>query len=246
MSFIALITPSAADGDHARPIRPVLARLADLDGRVEVEEGTASGSAARLHMTLESQDLRLQQPSGSEDQVGHDQQKARFDSLVFPHLSDAYALARSVTGNHSDAEDVVQEACLRAFRAIDSVAESKARAWLLTIVYRTACTWLGRNRPSAVVTVADLEMIERTQSTLRERQAETPETALIAKVDGARLQAAIAALPVVYRETLLLRELEGMDYREIAQITGVPIGTVMSRLARARRQVIAMLGKNES
>src|SRR6266852_1129733 len=100
MSFIALITPSAADGDHARPIRPVLARLADLDGRVE--EGTASGSAARLHMTLESQDLRLQQPSGSEDQVGHDQQKARFDSLVSPHLSDAYALARSVTGNHSE------------------------------------------------------------------------------------------------------------------------------------------------
>jgi RNA polymerase sigma-70 factor (ECF subfamily) len=95
-----------------------------------------------------------------------------------------------------------------------------------------------------VVNVDDLEIIERTQANLRERQAETPETALIDKVVGARLQAAISALPLVYRETLRLRELEGMDYREIAQVTGVPIGTVMSRLARARRQLAAMLEKS--
>jgi len=125
------------------------------------------------------------------------------------------------------------------------VADNNARAWLLTIVYNTGCTWLGRNRPTTVVNVDDLEIIERTQANLRERQAETPETALIAKVDGARVQAAIAALPLVYRETLLLRELEGMDYRGIAQVTGVPIGTVMSRLARARRQLAAMLEERE-
>src|SRR5262249_952618 len=96
-----------------------------------------------------------------------------------------------------------------------------------------------------VVNVDDLEIIERTQANLRERHAETPETALIAKVDGARVQAAIAALPLVYRETLLLRELEGMDYREIALVTGVPIGTVMSRLPRARRQPAERLEKSE-
>ena len=177
-----------------------------------------------------------------EPQAGENDQKTRFAKLVLPYLSDAYALARSLTGNHIDAEDVVQEACLRAYRAINSVADQKARAWLLTIVYNTSCTWLGRNRSRAVVvTVDDLEIVERAQP--RDHDAQTPETVLIAKTDGALLEAAIAALPVAYRETLLLRELEGLDYRQIAEITGVPIGTVMSRLARARRRVIAALAE---
>jgi RNA polymerase sigma factor (sigma-70 family) len=243
MAIVMPVFVPAADRDAVRTIRLALAGADDCVG---VEEESLPGSAAHLAMSLESQKLAIQQPrSGSGGEVGHDRKKARFDNLVFPHLSDAYALARSLTGNRIDAEDVVQEACLRAFRAIDTVADNNARAWLLTIVYNTGCTWLGRNRPTTVVHVDDLEIIERTQANLRERQAETPETALIAKVDGARLQAAIAALPLVYRETLRLRELEGMDYREIAQVTGVPIGTVMSRLARARRQLAAILEKSE-
>jgi len=242
MAIVMPVFVSAAGRDAVRSMRRALASASNWVG---VEKGGLPSGAARLAMSLESQKLAFQQPRGSGDQVGHDRRKARFDCLVFPHLTDAYALARSLTGNRIDAEDVVQDACLRAFRAIDTVADKNARAWLLTIVYNAGCTWLGRNRPTTVVNVDDLEIIERTQANLRERHAETPETALIAKVDGARVQAAIAALPLVYRETLLLRELEGMDYREIALVTGVPIGTVMSRLARARRQLAAMLEKSE-
>ena len=169
-------------------------------------------------------------------------QKARFAALILPFLSDAYALARSLAGNYADAEDVVQEACLRAYRAIDSVEDSSARAWFLTITHHTACTWLRKNRPAALVAVEDLEAVELSASDPGEREIETPESSLIAKTDQARLEAAIAALPLAFRETILLRDIEGLNYRQIAQVTGVPIGTVMSRLARARDRLMAMLG----
>ena len=169
-------------------------------------------------------------------------QKARFAALILPFLSDAYALARSLAGNYADAEDVVQEACLRAYRAIDSVEDSSARAWFLTITHHTACTWLRKNRPAALVAVEDLEAAELSASDPGEREIETPESSLIAKTDQARLEAAIAALPLAFRETILLRDIEGLNYRQIAQVTGVPIGTVMSRLARARDRLMAMLG----
>jgi RNA polymerase sigma-70 factor, ECF subfamily len=170
--------------------------------------------------------------------------KGRFSSLVLPHLPDAYGLARSLTGNRADAEDVVQDACLRAFRALDTVAVTNARAWLLTIVHNTAFTWLAKNRPKAIVAVSDLEAVERTHGCV-DRDGETPETTIIAKADGARLAAAIAALPLPYRETLVLRDVQGLDYREIAEVTGVPIGTVMSRLARARGRLATALRKDE-
>jgi DNA-directed RNA polymerase specialized sigma24 family protein len=130
--------------------------------------------------------------------VSSEDDQARFRSVVLPHLAHAYALARWLTGDRADAEDVVQEACLRAFRGIGGFS--------------------GVNAP------------------------ETPEAALIAKADAARLEAAIAELPVPFRETLVLRDVQGLDYREIAEVTGVPIGTVMSRLARARSRLIARLG----
>ena len=172
--------------------------------------------------------------------------KSRFAEVVLPHLGDAFALARWLTGSRADAEDVVQDACLRAFRAIRGFAGGNARAWVLTIVRHTAFTWLGKNRPAALVVTDDLEAVERAQhdagSTALERASETPETALIAKADAARLEAAIAALPTPFRETLVLRELQGLDYREIAEVTGVPVGTVMSRLARARRRLAAEFG----
>jgi RNA polymerase sigma factor (sigma-70 family) len=171
--------------------------------------------------------------------------QARFRSVVVPHLADAYALARWLTGDRADAEDVVQEACLRAFRGIGGFAGVNARAWLLTIVRHAAYTWLGKNRSAALLMVDDLEAVERKQvggGAPLEAAPETPEAALIAKTDAARLEAAIAELPVPFRETLVLRDIQGLDYREIADVTKVPIGTVMSRLARARRRLIASIG----
>jgi RNA polymerase sigma-70 factor (ECF subfamily) len=181
--------------------------------------------------------------SGSEDD------QARFRRVVLPHLADAYALARWLTGSRADAEDVVQEACLRAFRGIGGFAGVNARAWLLTIVRHAAYTWLGKNRSAALVMVDDLEAVEQREAsrgaTAHEEGPQSPEAELIARADAARLEAAIAELPVPFRETLVLRDVQGLDYREIAEVTKVPIGTVMSRLARARRRLIATIGSNE-
>src|SRR5437660_608877 len=112
--------------------------------------------------------------------------KTCFAAVVLPHLDDAYALARSYTRNRADAEDVVQEACLRAFRGIGGFAGGNARAWVLSIVRNTALTWLGKNRPAALVMVDDLEGVECAQAIPHDPDAETPETALIAKADRAR------------------------------------------------------------
>ena len=172
--------------------------------------------------------------------------KARFARIVLPHLADAYSLARWITGNRTDADDVVQDACLRAFRAIWSTADGNPRAWVLTIVRNTAYTWLRKNRPAALVGVEDLEAVENAQAVSGDAEPETPETALIAKADSAHLEAAIAALPAPFRETLVLRDVQGLSYREIAEVTGVPIGTVMSRLARGRSQVIKSIGRKAS
>src|SRR3954470_19935029 len=159
-----------------------------------------------------------------------------------PHLADAFALARWITGNRTDAEDVVQDACLRAFRAIAGFAGGSSRAWTLTIVRNTAYTWMSKNRSLPLVAIDDLEALDDMQSSQSPDQASTPETDLIAKADAEQLQAAIAALPVSFRETLVLRDVQGLDYREIAEVTAVPIGTVMSRLARARRRLIKTIG----
>ncbi len=176
-----------------------------------------------------------------------DDDRARFASVVLPHLGDAFALARWLTGERADAEDIVQDACLRAFRGIAGFSGGNARAWVLTIVRHTAFTWLGKNRPAALVVTDDLEAVERTQyhAGTADPEVETPESVLIAKTDSARLEAAIAALPTPFRETLVLRDVQGLDYREIAEVTGVPIGTVMSRLARARRRLIESIGRTE-
>jgi RNA polymerase sigma factor (sigma-70 family) len=174
--------------------------------------------------------------------------QARFASVVLPHLADAYALARWLTGNRADAEDVVQEACLRAFRGIGGFAGVNARAWVLTIVRHAAYTWLGKNRSASLVMVDDLEAVEQKRSSAGaafEQAPPTPEAELIAKADARRLEAAIAELPVPFRETLVLRDVQGLDYREISEVTKVPIGTVMSRLARARRRLIERIGTDK-
>jgi RNA polymerase sigma-70 factor (ECF subfamily) len=188
---------------------------------------------------------QAQRQDDSEDMVGRDNDSLRFGNVVLPHLGDAYTLARWITGNRADAEDVVQDACLRAFRSIQNFAGGSARAWTLTIVRHTAYTWLRKNRPTALVVVEDLEAVENAQTIVGNPNAETPETILIAETDVGRLEEAISALPSPFRETLVLRDVQGLDYREIAMVTGVPIGTVMSRLARGRSRLIANIGKKE-
>jgi RNA polymerase sigma factor (sigma-70 family) len=171
---------------------------------------------------------------------------SRFARLVLPHLGDAYSLARWITGNPADAEDVVQDACLRAFRAVGSVEDGSSRPWVLTVVRNTAYTWLSKNRPSTVIAVDDLEAVETAQAIGCDPEGATPETALIAEAEAAQLEGAIAALPTPYREVTVMRDVQGLSYREIAEVTDVPIGTVMSRLARARRRLIATITKNEA
>lgn len=165
-----------------------------------------------------------------------------FSEVVMPHLDDALLLARWLTGSVTDAEDVVQEACVRAFAAI-ATARSNPRAWLLAIVRNTAFTWLAKNRPKSVVVTDDDAVFEKASLEMIDRSQEmTPEAVLIAKADSEQLNRAIAGLPLAYREALVLREIEGLSYQEISTVISIPIGTVMSRLARARNLLIQRIG----
>jgi RNA polymerase sigma factor (sigma-70 family) len=174
--------------------------------------------------------------------------RALFAALVTPNLPDALALARWITRNRADAEDILQEACLRAFRSIrDCSGRNSARAWTLTIVRNTAYSWLARNRRPEIMSIEDLGAGEREElerdSGWGAGQA-TPESDLIVRSDAVRLRRAIDSLPLGLRETLVLREINGLNYREIAEVTSAPVGTVMSRLSRARRALIGRLGQD--
>jgi RNA polymerase sigma factor (sigma-70 family) len=168
----------------------------------------------------------------------------RFGAVVEPYLADAYALARWLTSNHADSQDVVQDACLRALHGIRNFADGDARTWVLTIVRRTAYDWLSKNRPAALVFTDDWQDLEGAQ--LPKRDAASAESCWIDREDEAQLQKAIAALPAHYRQALVLRHLQGHTYREIAESTGVSIGTVMSRLSRARHHLIERLKQRET
>jgi len=151
---------------------------------------------------------------------------SRFAALVLPHLDAAYNLARWLTRDPSDADDVVQDACVRALRYIGAARTGDARPWLLTIVRRAFYDWLARNRPGDMVgeeALADLAA-----------PGPGPEQAALARADADALEEALAALPLPYREVLVLREIEELSYKQIADVADIPIGTVMSRLARAR------------
>jgi len=149
--------------------------------------------------------------------------------MVMPHLDAAHNLARWLAGNDHDAQDVAQEASLRAFRFFGSFRGENARAWLLSIVRNTFYTWLRKNRPlDKSIDINDETMeIEDVSANAEEVN---PQFA-----DAHAVRRAIAALPVDFREIVVLREMEGFSYREIAELAEVPIGTVMSRLARARK-----------
>ena len=140
----------------------------------------------------------------------------------------AYNLARWLTRNDHDARDVVQEAALRAFRFLDGL-RGEAKPWFLTLVRNSCMTWLKANRP------ADVAGMDPSSPELQRVEENTPETLALRALDRRMLNEALAALPVHFREALILREMEDLAYKDIARITSAPIGTVMSRLARARR-----------
>ena len=156
--------------------------------------------------------------------------QARFEAIALPHVDAAYALARWMTRNNTDAADVVQEAFLRAFRYFDSYRGDDARSWMLKIVRRACYNWLERNRSADVVSLEAEEDLSGAVAT----SAIDAEALLESRSDLRRLDQLIEALPAPLREMIVLRELHELGYREIAEVTGVPIGTVMSRLHRAR------------
>ena len=168
-----------------------------------------------------------------------------FDEVFLPHLPEAYRLAQWLAGNASDAEDIVQEAAIRAFRGIKGFGAVNPRAWSLTIVRNTALSWLTKNRPRTVTYINDLNAAEQQEleyEGLHGTKIETPEETALLKADAEEIQKALAQLPAQFREVIVLREINQMNYRDIAEITNVPIGTVMSRLSRGRQLLMALLG----
>jgi len=161
-----------------------------------------------------------------------------FEEAVLPHLDAAYNLARWLTRNTQDAEDVVQEAYLRAFRFFGGFHGGNARAWLLKIVRNTCYTWLHQNRTHQATDLFD----EQIHTDVAESR--NPETLLLQRADGQLLNQALDELPTDFREVLVLLELEGLSYKEIAEVLGTPIGTVMSRLARARHRLRESLSRH--
>ena len=157
------------------------------------------------------------------------QDQMRFETLVLPHLDAAFNLARWLLRSGADAEDASQEAMLRAYRFFNGFHGGDVRAWLLQIVRNTCFTWLEKNRRVKDMTEFDEE--------LHGPPSPSPESLAIAADSRGRLTHALESLPPRYREMIVLRELEGCSYKEIATITSIPIGTVMSRVSRARQQL---------
>jgi RNA polymerase sigma factor (sigma-70 family) len=166
---------------------------------------------------------------------GDKERLARFEQCVLPHLDGAYNLARWLTRNPDDAQDMVQEAYLRAFKFFDTLRGADTRAWLLTIVRNTCYTWLQHNRPGDLATPFDEDIHSR------EIESADPASLVLKNASEQMLKQALEELPAEFREVVVLRDLEGFSYKEIALIAKVPTGTVMSRLARARRRLKELL-----
>jgi RNA polymerase sigma-70 factor (ECF subfamily) len=154
--------------------------------------------------------------------------RLKFEEVTLPHITAAYNLARWLTRNDHDAQDVVQEAYLRALKFFGGFRGGDGRAWLLKIVRNTCYTWLQRNRNGSTAVLSEDE-IEHVESAVPH-----PEALFLKKVNRELLHSAIEELPLEFREVLILRELEELSYKQIADVVEIPIGTVMSRLARAR------------
>ena len=184
-----------------------------------------------LILLILSKILRWPCPQGKARLVRELNRHERFEALVLPHLDAAYNLARWLTRSEFDAGDVVQEACLRAYAALDSFVGHDARPWLLTIVRNCAYSWLRKYRVHECDTPLDDGPDEPADP------GADPAQILARRADAEAVHRALDQLPVEFREVILLREMEGLGYREIAEVSGVPIGTVMSRLARARTKL---------
>jgi RNA polymerase sigma-70 factor (ECF subfamily) len=164
--------------------------------------------------------------------------RSRFEHRLLPHLDAAYNLARWLVRNDDDAQDVVQEAMVRAFRFEESQEGPNTRAWLLAIVRNCAWSWLEKNRPSELVAMEDspAAALEAEAAMPAARDA-NPEVILLQSAQAKLVNLALEELPAAFREVVVLRELEDLSYKEIAAIAGIPAGTVMSRLARGREML---------
>ena len=166
--------------------------------------------------------------------MGDQSKLTRFEQTILPHLDAAYNLARWLTRNEHDAEDTAQEAYLRAFKFFDSFHGSDARAWLLAIVRNTCYTWLQQNRPRETAPFDE-------EIHIQERDDLNPAALVLKRDDLDLLKEALAQLPLEFREIVVLRDLEEFSYKQIADVIKVPLGTVMSRLARARERLKRIL-----
>jgi RNA polymerase sigma factor (sigma-70 family) len=173
--------------------------------------------------------------------MSHRADVKRFEELFVPHMNAAYNLARWLTGNEAAAHDIVQESAIRAFKFLHRFVGGNARAWLLAITRNQSYTWLKQAAGHKWVNIGD----EMPEDDLALGHMETPELSAIRSQDTALVQQALAALPPQFREVIVLKELEDMSYKEIAGVTEVPIGTVMSRLARGREMLKKELLKKE-
>lgn len=154
----------------------------------------------------------------------------RFEAAVLIHLDAAWNLARWLMRSEADAQDVVQEACLRAFKSFDTFRGSDGRCWFLAIVRNACRSWMERNhRQAAATPESDLDELESAHA--------GPLRLLLQQGESDIVRQAIEDLPADFRETIVLRELEGLSYKEISTVTQAPVGTVMSRLARGRKRL---------
>ena len=170
-----------------------------------------------------------------------DAARRRYQAIVPPYVDDAYALARWLSGDPADAEDIVQDAALRALNALETANVERPRAWFLRIVRNTALTWMAKNRSKLLSFAGGADELAEIESVDLAEGEGSPEAILIAAEDGERVRQAIAALAPALREALVLRDINGLAYREIAEATETPIGTVMSRLARGRAALAKIL-----
>ncbi len=172
------------------------------------------------------------------------EQSRRFREVILPHMDGAYNLARYLARDPVAAEDIVQDAFLRAFRAFSALRDGAPKAWLFAIVRNCFLDWAAAERNAARVLVEEGALPEREALALAnvaDPDQDTPEQTLLRRREAQTVRAVIETLPEPFRETLVLREMEEMSYKEIALLTGAPIGTVMSRLARARQMLCDLL-----